>query len=105
LKRKIEVLALFDMIVNENRFTFTLADLNLSNQDMKYILAAQSYSIRYSLFRTLNNNNSFTRHLLDEKEKYEADLDGKSDATSILDRLTFDGDDDFEKDFEKISNY
>jgi len=42
---------------------------------------------------------------LDEKEKYEAELDGKSDATSILDRLTFDGDDDFEKDFEKISNY
>jgi len=87
LKRKVEVLALVDMIVSESKFTFTLADLSLSNQDMKYILAAQSKSIRY---------------LLDEKEKYEAELDEKSDATSILDRLTFDGDDDFEKDFEKI---
>jgi len=92
LKRKVEVMALVDMIVNENNFTFKLEDLNLSSQDMKYILAAQSLSIRY---------------LLNEKEKSEfmddrSMISFKSDVTSILDRLTFEEDEDFEKSFEKI---
>lgn len=87
LRRKIEVLALVDMVINDPGFKFKFSDMNLTNTDMKQIIAAQNLSMKC---------------LMEENDKLSEQKDDSKSEASIIDKLSFEELSNFDPDDEYL---